>query len=72
MTNNMDIPQYSKVRFLTDGFAESDDVAPGTEGYVIEVHHDESGPAYEVEVMNDDGSTRALVIARRSELELVE
>ena len=67
----LEIPQYSKVELLVDRFDATDGVAAGTEGYVIEIHKGPDGPAYEVEVMNADGSTRALVVAKGSELELV-
>lgn len=37
----MTIRQFAKVKVLVDRFRETDDVEPGTEGYVIEVHHDQ-------------------------------
>jgi hypothetical protein len=72
MNDAAEIPQYSKVKILTDRFRVSDGVDSGTVGYVIEVHHDASGPAYEIEVTEADGRTHALVVARASELEIME
>jgi hypothetical protein len=71
MTRDMEIPQYSKVQILVDRFDASDGVTAGTEGYVIEIHKGTDGPAYEVEVMNPDGTTRALIVAKGAELEVV-
>ena len=62
-----EIPQYSKVRITTDRFAD-EGVPAGTIGWIIEIHDDSDGPAYEVEVMDDGGHTVALVVPRRGEL----
>jgi len=64
------IPQYAKVRVLSDRFA-SEGVSANTVGYVIELHEDESGTAYEIEVMDEQGHTRALVVAREPELAIL-
>jgi hypothetical protein len=62
------LPQYSRVRIATDRFRE--DGAPlGTMGWIIEIHEDQRGPAYEVEVMDTEGHTTALVVLRADELE---
>lgn len=66
----MAIPQYSKVRVRTSRF-QDDGVLPGTVGWVIEIHQAVAGPMYEVEVMDDEGHTTALVVASEAELELV-
>ena len=71
MNESSELPQYSKVRILTSRFLDTDAVSSGVVGYVIEVHHDGQGPAYEVEVMGPDGRTQALVVARAPELELL-
>ena len=71
MSQSLEIPQFSRVKLLTNRFLLSDGVGSGTLGYVIEIHHDNLGPAYEIEVMETDGRTRATVVARASELEEV-
>ena len=65
------IPQYTKVKITTDRFA-GEGVPAGTVGWIIEIHQDASGPAYEVEVMDDEGHTLALVVPRPGELEPVQ
>jgi uncharacterized protein DUF4926 len=64
------IPPYSKVRITTNRF-DKEGVSAGTVGWVIEIHEDSAGPAYEVEVMDNDGHTLALIVPRPDELELV-
>jgi hypothetical protein len=39
----LSIPLYSKVRIVSNRFAENEGVMAGTEGYVIELHHDQTG-----------------------------
>ena len=63
----MAIPQYSRVQVLTDRF-RGEGVESGTVGWVIEIHEDEHGRAYEVEIMDDQGHTLALVVAKENEL----
>ena len=50
---------------------ESDGVPPGSQGWVIEVHEDGSGKHYEVELMDDEGRTTALIVADETELEVL-
>ena len=64
------LPQYSKVRITTDRVA-NEGVPSGTIGWIIEIHEDDKGPAYEVEVMDDQGHTLALVVPRSGELEVI-
>jgi hypothetical protein len=71
LKKTMNVPQYSKVRITTDRFAP-EGVPKGTVGWVIEIYEDSIGPAYEVEVMDDEGHTLALVVPRSGELELVD
>ena len=54
----------------TDKFA-AERAPKGTTGWIIEIHEDVAGPAYEVEVMDDEGHTLALIVARPGELQPV-
>ena len=62
---NEELPNYSRVRVVTDRFEEAGAPA-GTVGYVIEVY---AGGAYEVEVSDPAGATIAPFVATRAELE---
>lgn len=70
MTMANRLPQYSKVKITTDRFA-TEGVPSGTSGWIIEIHEDDKGPAYEVEIMDDKGHTLALVVPRPGELEVL-
>ena len=64
------LPQYRKVKITTDRF-RTEGVPAGTIGWIIEIHEDQAGPAYEVEIIDNEGHTLALVVPRNGELELL-
>ncbi len=61
------LPNYARVRLLTDRFS-NDGIAAHSLGYIIEVWNED---AYEVDFSTTKGITIAQVVVRRHELELV-
>lgn len=59
---------YDRVRVLTARF-DAEGVAPGAEGYIVDEYDD---GCFEVEFSNSDGSTLALIVVSRDDVQLVE
>lgn len=64
---NMQIPNYSEIKLLTDKYA-SEGVLADAVGYVIEVY--ENG--YEVEFSDNNGITIALFSVKEGEIEAIK
>ena len=64
----MALPNYSRVRLLTDRYT-TDGVSKGDIGYIIEVYDDLD---YELEFSKEDGTTLAQLVVRQDEVELAE
>lgn len=62
----MQIPNYSKVKLLTNNYI-SEGVSAGAIGYVIEVYDDKG---YEVEFSDKNGETIALFSVKPNEVEM--
>ena len=62
------LPNYSRVRLLTDRFS-SDGLKYGDFGYIIETYDNDE---YEVEFSDNKGITIAQIVANGSELEVCE
>jgi len=60
--------QYTPVRVRTDRLLDQG-ASRGDIGWVIEIHQDVDGLAYEVEFMDESGHTRALVVGRFDDFE---
>ncbi len=68
----MVLPNYSQVRLLTDQYIK-EGVKAGDIGYIIEIYDEKTNyTAYEVEFSRRDGTTIAMIILRREEIELAE
>lgn len=63
---NNEITKYAKVRYV--GTTSHQEIAAGDVGYVIEDYGDGN---YEVEFSRPDGTTRALVVLSKKEIEVV-
>jgi hypothetical protein len=59
---------YSRVRLVSDRFQE-ENARRGDIGYIIEIR---SPTDYEVEFSEADGTTRALIVAKPDELEVLD
>ena len=68
----MVLPNYSRVRLQSNQYS-NEGVSEGDIGYIIEIYDEGTdNPEFEVEFYRSDGTTIAMLVVKREEIELAE